>query len=81
MRKEIYDNLCKEALKNISQLPIEEQLNPLVIDIDAALKCVLTEQDDAKLEQYYKRIDEFYSVNPGKGLEYLNGKYLLTGVC
>jgi diaminopimelate decarboxylase len=79
MRKEAYDNLCKEALEKIEQLPENEQIKPEIVSIGAALDCVLAEEDEVKLEQYYSRIDEFYSVNPGKGLEYMNGNYLLTG--
>ena len=76
MRNEAYDKMCKEALERLSNIPVE-QANAEVNGIRDALKAVLLEEDETKLEQYYKNIDEFYAVNPGKGLEYMNGEYLL----
>ena len=79
MRRQVYDDLCIKALNAIKQMPTEEQEKPEILDIYTALECVLTETDEIKINQFYHRIDEFYSVNPDKGLEYLSGKYLLTG--
>ena len=50
-----------------------------IVEIKEALFQVLAETDMEKLQGYYDRIDEFYSVNFGKGLEYLSGRYLITG--
>ena len=77
MRKPVYDELCKEALERLSNIPVE-QASTEVNGIREALKVVLLEEDEAKLERYYKNIDEFYTVNVGKGLEYLSGEYLLN---
>lgn len=79
MRKTVYDELCKEALERLSNIPVE-QASAEVNGIREALKIVLLEEDETKLEQYYKNIDEFYAVNAGKGLEYMNGDYLIRGV-
>lgn len=79
MRKPVYDELCKEALERLSNIPVE-QASTEVNGIREALKVVLLEEDETKLEQYYKNIDEFYTVNPDKGLEYMNGDYLIRGV-
>lgn len=79
MRKTVYDELCKEALERLSNIPVE-QASAEVNGIRDALKVVLLEEDEAKLEQYYKNIEEFYTVNQGKGLEYMNGEYLLHNV-
>ena len=79
MRKPVYDELCKEALERLSNIPVE-QASAEVNGIRDALKVVLLEEDETKLEQYYKNIDEFYSANTGKGLEYMNGEYLLHHV-
>ena len=76
MRKPVYDELCKSALERLSNIPVE-QANAEVNGIREALKIVLLEEDEAKLEQYYKNIDEFYVVNVGKGLEYMSGEFLL----
>lgn len=80
IRKEAYDNLCKEAIVRIEALPVEKQAETQIADIKKALYQVLAETDAEKLAGYYARIDEFYTVNVGKGLEYLNGSYLLNGV-
>ena len=80
IRKEAYDNLCKEALERINAFSAEELAKPEVDGIKKALEQVLVEEDAEKLAGYYARIDEFYTVNVGKGLEYLNGGYLLNGV-
>lgn len=77
MRKPVYDELCKEALERLSNIPVE-QASTEVNEIREALKVVLLEEDEAKLEQYYKNIDEFYTVNVDKGLEYMSGEYLLN---
>lgn len=77
MRKPVYDELCKNALERLSNIPVE-QANAEVNGIRDALKTVLLEEDETRLEQYYKNIDEFYTVNVGKGLEYMNGDYLLN---
>lgn len=76
MRKPVYDELCKSALERLSNIPAE-QANAEVNGIRDALKTVLLEEDETKLEQYYKNIDEFYGANTGKGLEYMSGEYLL----
>ena len=80
VRKEAYDNLCKESILRIEALPIDKQEEPQIVDIKNALYQVLEETDAEKLAGYYTRIDEFYTVNVGKGLEYLNAQYLLNGV-
>ena len=76
MRNEAYDKMCKEALERLSNIPVE-QANAEVNGIRDALKVVLLEEDETKLAQYYKNIEEFYTVNQGKGVEYMNGEYLL----
>lgn len=79
MRKEVYDNMAKEALERLTALPVEK-VTEETKGIVEALKTLLLETDDTKLEGYYKRIEEFYTVNNGKGLEYMNGDYLIRGV-
>lgn len=79
MRNEVYDKMVKEAIERINRLPLE-QCTKETIEIRDALNVVLNETDEEKLNGYYKRIEEFYTVNNGKGLEYLNGSYLLTEV-
>lgn len=79
MRKECYDEMVKEALEKIVALP-ENEINENVKGIEEALKLVLLETDEEKLAGYYKRIEEFYTVNNGRGLEYMNGHYLIHGV-
>lgn len=79
MRKECYDVLAKEALERLAALP-EEKVTEETKGITEALKTVLLEEDAEKLEGYYKRIDEFCTVNVGRGLEYMSGEYLLRGV-
>ena len=77
MRNEAYDKMAREALEVIARLP-KEQLTKEVETTRNALNVVLSETDDNKLAGYYKRIEEFITVNYPKGLEYLNGQYLLT---
>lgn len=77
MRNEAYDKMAREALARIKELPTEE-VNAEVDKINEALLVVLAETDEKKLQAYYKNIEEFYTVNADKGLEYLNGEYLLT---
>lgn len=77
MRNEAYDKMCKEALERLSNIPVE-QANAEVNGIRDALKVVLLEEDETKLAQYYKNIDEYYGANTGKGLEYMSGDYLLN---
>ena len=79
MRKEVYDNMAKEALERIVALPTDK-VTEEVKGIEEALKTLLLETDAEKLAGYYKRIEEFYTVNNGKGLEYMNGDYLIRGV-
>lgn len=79
MRKECYDVMAKEALERLAALP-EEKVTAETKGIEEALKTLLLEEDAEKLEGYYKRIEEFYTVNVGKGLEYMNGDYLIRGV-
>lgn len=79
MRKLAYDELCREALVRLEAIPATEMTKEEE-GIRDALNVVLAETDDVKLEGYYARIDEFYTVNVGRGLEYLNGGYLLNGV-
>lgn len=79
VRKPVYDNLCREAIDKINGLPENEQTKADIVEIKEALFQVLAETDMEKLQGYYDRIDEFYSVNFGKGLEYLSGRYLITG--
>lgn len=79
MRKEAYDNMAKEALERLAILPAEK-VTEETKGIVEALKVVLLETDEEKLAGYYKRIEEFYTVNNGKGLEYMNGDYLIRGV-
>ena len=79
MRKECYDAMAKEALERLAALP-EEKVTEETKGIMEALKVVLLETDEEKLAGYYKRIEEFYTVNNGKGLEYMNGDYLIRGV-
>ena len=79
MRKEVYDNMAKEALEKIVALPADK-VTEEVKGIEEALKTLLLETDAEKLAGYYKRIEEFYTVNNGKGLEYMNGDYLIRGV-
>lgn len=78
MRNEAYDKMVKEAIERINRLP-QEQFTKETIEIRDALNVVLAETDETKLAGYYKRIEEFMTVND-KGLEYLNGSYLLTEV-
>ena len=77
MRNEAYDKMVKEAIEVIARLP-KEQLTKEVEATREALNVVLSETDETKLAGYYKRIEEFITVNDPKGLEYLNGQYLLT---
>lgn len=77
MRREGYDKLVKEALERIEALPTDKITNE-VVAIKDALNVVLAETDADKLERYYKNIDDFYTVNNGRGLEYLSGDYLLN---
>ena len=77
MRNEAYDKMAREALARIKELPAEE-VNAEVDKINEALLTVLAETDEKKLEVYYKNIEEFYTVNADRGLEYMNGEYLLT---
>lgn len=79
MRKEVYDNMAKEALEKLATLPAEK-VTEETKGITEALKVLLLETDEEKLAGYYKRIEEFYTVNNGRGLEYMNGEYLLRGV-
>lgn len=79
MRNEIYDKMVTEAIERINRLP-QEQFTKETIEIRDALNVVLAETDENKLAGYYKRIEEFLTVNADKGLEYLNGSYLLTEV-
>ena len=79
MRKECYDVMAKEALERIATLPVEK-VNEEVLGIKNALEVLLAEEDTEKLAGYYKRLEEFYTVNVGKGLEYMNGDYLIRGV-
>ena len=79
MRKEVYDNMAKEALERLTALPAEK-VTEETKGITEALKTLLLETDEEKLAGYYKRIEEFYTVNNGKGLEYMNGDYLIRGV-
>lgn len=79
MRKEVYDNMAKEALEKLATLPAEK-VTEETRGITEALKVLLLETDEEKLAGYYKRIEEFYTVNNGRGLEYMNGEYLLRGV-
>ena len=79
MRKEVYDNMAKEALERIVALPADK-VTEEVKGIEEALKTLLLETDEEKLAGYYKRIEEFYTVNNGRGLEYMNGDYLIRGV-
>lgn len=79
MRKECYDVMAKEALERLAALP-EEKVTEETKGITEALKVVLLETDEEKLAGYYKRIEEFYTVNVGRGLEYMNGDYLIRGV-
>lgn len=79
MRKECYDVMAKEALERLTALP-EEKVTEETKGIAEALKALLLETDEEKLAGYYKRIEEFYTVNNGKGLEYMNGDYLLHNV-
>lgn len=77
MRREGYDKLVNEALERIEALPAEK-ITEKIVAIKDALKVVLAETDADNLARYYKNIDEFYTVNPNKGLEYLDGDYLLN---
>lgn len=77
MRKEIYDVMAKEALERIAGLA-EGEVTREVEGIREALNVVLGETDEVKLAQYYKNIEEFLTVNAGKGLEYMKGPYLVT---
>ena len=77
MRNEAYDKMVKEAIEVIARLP-KEQLTKEVEATREALNVVLSETDETKLKGYYKRIEEFITVNYPKWLEYLNGQYLLT---
>lgn len=79
MRKECYDVMAREALERIAALPVEK-VNEEVLGIKNALEVLLAEEDAEKLAGYYKRLEEFYTVNVGKGLEYMNGDYLIRGV-
>ena len=79
MRNEDYDKMAREALERIVALP-EDKATEEVKGIEEALKTLLLETDTEKLADYYKRIEEFYTVNNGKGLEYMNGDYLIRGV-
>lgn len=79
MRKECYDVMAREALERIAALPAEK-VNEEVLCIKNALEVLLAEEDAEKLAGYYKRLEEFYTVNVGKGLEYMNGDYLIRGV-
>ena len=79
MRKECYDAMAKEALERLAALP-EEKVTEETKGITEALKTLLLETDEEKLAGYYKRIEEFYTVCNGKGLEYMNGEYLIRGV-
>lgn len=79
MRKECYDAMAREALERIAALPAEK-VNEEVLGIKNALEVLLAEEDAEKLAGYYKRLEEFYTVNVGKGLEYMNGDYLIRGV-
>ena len=75
----IDDRMAKEALERLAALP-EEKVTEETKGITEALKVVLLETDEEKLAGYYKRIEEFYTVNVGRGLEYMNGEYLIRGV-
>ena len=77
MRNEAYDKMAREALARIKELPVEK-VTADVDKINEALLKVLAETDEKKLATYYKNIEEFYTVNSDKGLEYMNGEYLLT---
>lgn len=77
MRNTIYDEMVRQALARIKALPAEK-VTADIDKINEALLVVLAETDENKLKAYYKNIEEFYTVNADKGLEYLNGEYLLT---
>ena len=77
MRNEAYDQKVREAIDIINKLP-QEELTTDVLGIRDALNVVLAETDETKLAQYYKNIEEFIFVNVGKGLEYMNGEYLIN---
>lgn len=76
MRNEHYDLMVNEALTRINELP-DEEFTLEVNKIKWALTTVLTEKDENKLKAYYKNIEEFHTVNEGRGLEYMSGEYLL----
>ena len=76
MRNEHYDLMVNEALTRINELP-DEEFTLEVNKIKWALTTVLTEKDENKLKAYYENIEEFHTVNEGRGLEYMSGEYLL----